>query len=267
MVKRRIPIAIGMVATTLLCCLLGPTPRLVFLLLCGMAATWETWHILAKSGEGVYVAILLLFVLSCGMLSAIHANLTAYVAAFVLAAHLILAWGALTYREGRGKTALASLTALAYPGSLFAALLFVSQLERWLWPFAVGQLTAWICDSAALIVGKKWGKHHLSTPVSPHKTVEGCLAGAAAALPTGLLCWALFKSGCPLSPWAWMLLCLICSSWGQLGDLAASLVKRAAGVKDFSNLLGPHGGVMDKFDSRVFSVPLAYLCLRIMGVM
>ena len=64
-----------------------------------------------------------------------------------------------------------------------------------------------------------------------------------------------------------MLICLLCSSWGQIGDLAASLVKRACGAKDFSNLLGPHGGVMDKFDSMVFSIPWAYLCLRIAGVM
>ncbi len=266
MVKRRVPVAIGMVALTLVCCLWGPIPRLTFLLCCGLAATWETWHILSGR-HWAYGAVLLLFVAVCGLLSFLGSQPLWFVAAFLAALHLILAIGALIYREGQGQEALRALTALAYPGSLFGALLFISQLDHWLWPFAVGQLTAWICDSAALIVGKKWGKHHLPTSVSPHKTMEGCVAGAAAALPTGLLCWALFRSACPLSLWAWMLLCLICSSWGQLGDLAASLVKRAVGAKDFSNLLGPHGGVMDKFDSMVFSIPLAYFCLRVMGVM
>ncbi len=264
--KSRVPIAIGMVALTLLCCLWGPVPRLIFLLLCGLAATWETWHILSRS-HWAYAAVPLAFVLACGLLSCFHRELFWYCVAFFAAVHLTLALGALAYREGKGKDALWAIMALVYPGSLFGVLLYVSQLERWLWPFAVGQLTAWICDSAALIVGKQWGKRHLSTPVSPHKTVEGCLAGAAAALPTGLLCWALLHGSCSLSPWGWMLICLICSSWGQLGDLAASLVKRAVGVKDFSNLLGPHGGIMDKFDSMVFSIPLAYLCLRIAGVM
>ena len=267
MVKRRIPIAIGMVALTLLFCLWGPVPRLVFLLLCGLAATGETWSILSKQESRAYGAIPLLFVLACGVLSFLHLPLFWYAAAFFAAAQLILAYAALTYRAGRGQGALTALTVLVYPGSLFGALLLLSQLDRWLWPFAVGQLTAWICDSAALIVGKKWGRHYLSTPVSPHKTWEGCLSGAAAALPTGLLCWALFRGACPLSLWAWMLICLISSSWGQIGDLAASLVKRAVGVKDFSSLLGPHGGIMDKFDSMVFSIPLAYLCLRIAGVM
>ena len=266
MVKRRIPIAIGMVVLTLLCCLLGPLPRLIFLLLCGLAATWETWHILTN-GHRTCIVILLGYVLLCGILNIINLGLIIYIALFFFAAHLILAREALAYREGSGKTVLMPLVVLVYPASLFAVLLFISQLENWLWPFAVGQLTAWICDSAALIVGKQWGRHHLSTPVSPHKTVEGCLAGAVAALPTGLLCWALFRSSCPLSLWAWMLICLICSSWGQVGDLGASLVKRAVGAKDFSNLLGPHGGIRDKFDSMVFSIPLAYLCLRIAGVM
>ncbi len=267
MVKRRVPIAIGMVALTLLCCLWGPVPRLLFLLLCGLAATGETWAILSKKGPWTYGALPFLFVLACGTLSFFHGKPFWYAVAFFAAAQIVLALGALAYREGHGQEALRALTVLVYPGSLFGLLLYMSQLERWLWPFAVGQLTAWICDSAALIVGKQWGKHRLSTPVSPHKTWEGCLAGAVAALPTGLLCWALFRGGCPLSPWAWMLVCLVCSSWGQLGDLAASLVKRAAGAKDFSNLLGPHGGIMDKFDSMVFSIPLAYLCLRIAGVM
>ena len=242
-------------------------PRLIFLLLCGLAATWETWRILSKDGHWSYMLILLAFVLCCGLLSLLHVPWFWCVVAFFAAAQFVLATAALIYREGGGKDALMALMALVYPGSLFGLLLYISQLSDWIWPFAVGQLTAWICDSAALVVGMKWGKRPLSTPVSPHKTVEGCVAGAVAALPTGLLCWALFRGTCPLSLWTWMLICLLCSSWGQIGDLAASLVKRAAGAKDFSNLLGPHGGIMDKFDSMVFSIPLAYLCLRIAGVM
>ena len=265
--KARIPIAIGIVVSTLLFCLWGPVPRLVFLLLCGLASTWETWTILTKGGHWGYVVILLAALLVCGVLSFCHAALLWHAAVFFAAAQLILAFAALTYRAGQGRNALTAPTVLVYPGSLFGALLIVSQTEHWLWPFAVGQLTAWICDSAALVAGKQWGKRPLPTLVSPHKTVEGCIAGAVAALPTGLLCWCLFRGTCPLSLWMWMLVCLLCSSWGQIGDLAASLVKRAAGAKDFSNLLGPHGGIMDKFDSMVFSIPLAYLCMKILGVM
>ena len=264
--KARAPLAVLIVVLTLICCLSGALPRLVFLLACGLAATWETWHILSR-GRRAYAGILLAFLLGCGVLGFCGLQPVWYSIIFFAAAQIILALGALTYRNGGGKDAVTALTVLVYPGSLFGILLYLSQHEHWIWPFAAGQLTAWICDSAALIIGKKWGRHHLNTPVSPNKTWEGCFAGAAAALPTGLLCWALFQSECPLSLFTWMLVCLICSSWGQIGDLAASLVKRFAGVKDFSHLLGPHGGIMDKFDSMVFSIPLAYLCLMIAGVM
>lgn len=267
MVKGRVPLAVLIVAVTLLCLLLGPVPRLVFLLLCGLAATWETGSLLLDRKSWAYTAVLLLFVLCCGVLSFFHGALIWYVAAFMAAAQFILALGALTYGKGGGREPLAALTVLVYPAGFFGALLGISQLSRWLWPFAAGVLTAWICDSAALVVGKCWGKHPLPTPVSPHKTVEGCLAGAAAALPTGLLCWGLFRGDCSLSLWGWMLICLLVSSWGQIGDLCASLVKRSVGAKDFSTLLGPHGGVMDKYDSMVFSIPLAYLCLYMAGVL
>ena len=152
--KQRIPIAILIVVLTLLFCLWGPVPRLIFLLLCGMAATWETYTILGVR-QGGYFAILLCFVLACGLMSLFHAGLFWYGTALFLTAHLVLILGVLTYRKGGGQEALKALTALVYPAALFGALLFISQLTDWIWPFAVGQLTAWICDSAALVVGKK----------------------------------------------------------------------------------------------------------------
>ena len=126
MVKRRVPIAIGMVALTLLCCLWGPVPRLLFLLLCGLAATGETWAILSKKGPWTYGALPLLFVLACGTLSFFHGKPFWYAVAFFAAAQIVLALGALAYREGHGQEALRALTVLVYPGSLFGLLLYMS---------------------------------------------------------------------------------------------------------------------------------------------
>ena len=187
MVKGRVPMAILMVVLTLLCCLLGPLPRLVFLLLCGLAATWETWSILLDRRHPAYGTLLLGFVLVCGALSFLRTALIWYGVAFFAAAQLLLALGALTYREGQGKDALSALTVLVYPASFFGALLCISQTDRWLWPFSAGVLTAWICDSAALMVGKKWGKHRPPCP-------RGCCAmpcsGGTAPCPPGAGCFS-----------------------------------------------------------------------------
>ena len=121
--KQRIPLAILMVVLTLVCCLVGPLPRLAFLLLCGLAATWETWTLLSR-GHSAYVLILLGFVLCCSILNLVGMNLMGYMVAFFLAVHLILIRGILTYREGAGREALMALTALVYPASLFGALLY-----------------------------------------------------------------------------------------------------------------------------------------------
>ena len=69
----------------------------------------------------------------------------------------------------------------------------------------------------------------------------------------------------PVNGLVCMLTALICSSFGQVGDLAASLIKRMAGLKDYSNLIPGHGGVMDRVDSLLFSIPSAYFCLLIAG--
>ena len=70
----------------------------------------------------------------------------------------------------------------------------------------------------------------------------------------------------PVPLWLCVLTCLVSSSMGQIGDLVESLIKRMIGVKDFSNLIPGHGGMFDRADSLLFSIPTAYLCLRLAGL-
>lgn len=262
--KGRILPAILIVGLMSLCCLLGPVPRLLFLLLCALAAVYEVWALLCPGDGPVYLGLAEGYVLLCALIG-LHGSALGLLALSMGTAQIMLAAAAFTYRPGHGREALRGLALLIYPGCFFGAILFISQLEHWLWPFAAGVLTAWVCDSAALVAGTYFGKHPLNTPVSPRKTWEGVGAGLAAAVPVGLICWAFFGRASGLSVFTWMFVCLLLSAWGQVGDLAASLVKRALGVKDFSHLLGPHGGIMDKFDSMVYAIPLAYLLLHGFG--
>lgn len=123
----------------------------------------------------------------------------------------------------------------------------------------------WLGDSFAYFGGRAFGKRKLLPSVSPAKTVEGGISGlvgsmAGAAAFTALLLPAL-GGGLPLSVAAAALLGLLISAVAQVGDLAESLLKREAGVKDSGRVLPGHGGVLDRFDAVLFTLPLTYALL------
>jgi phosphatidate cytidylyltransferase len=112
----------------------------------------------------------------------------------------------------------------------------------------------WFCDSMAFFVGRKIGKHKLMPKVSPKKSVEGAIAGfiaASALFP--ILSYFLM----PNFNLHYALICgIIVGIFGQIGDLIESKFKRDANVKDSSNIIPGHGGILDRFDSIIFAAPL-----------
>ena len=147
-------------------------------------------------------------------------------------------------------------------------------------PYAVGPaagtaliflplLLTWAQDTGAYAVGRTMGRHKLIPKVSPGKTVEGAIGGI---LVTVLVCWAYVRFA--LIPYAQLALgaadviifAIVISVAAQVGDLAESLIKREAGVKDSSRIIPGHGGVLDRFDSLLFVLPVAYLLLGVMLV-
>ena len=125
---------------------------------------------------------------------------------------------------------------------------------------------AWGSDTTAYIVGKtfKLGKHKFSK-VSPNKSIEGCIAGLVGAIIFSLiftLCMdklSLFE----ISYIKVLIVSAILGIIGQFGDFAASSIKRFTGIKDFSNLIPGHGGLLDRIDSLIFIAPFAYILLTI----
>ena len=115
-------------------------------------------------------------------------------------------------------------------------------------------VSVWSCDTAAFICGNLFGRHKLAPLVSPNKTIEGSVCGLAAAVLGALLVgvWLGLPGGHCLALGALM------GVVGQVGDLGKSVLKRDLGVKDFSSLFGPHGGVLDRFDAVLVSMPLLY---------
>lgn len=115
-------------------------------------------------------------------------------------------------------------------------------------------------DTSAYYVGSYWGRHKLSPAISPGKTFEGSAGGLAANLVVGAIGKALFFSG--LSWPASILFFLAVGAAGQLGDLFESEMKRFSGIKDSSNILPGHGGILDRIDALLFASPVAYVFIR-----
>lgn len=115
-------------------------------------------------------------------------------------------------------------------------------------------VSIWACDSAAFLGGNLLGRHRLAPLVSPNKTVEGSVSGLLAAI-AGALVVGLWLG---LPALHCVALGVLMGIVGQVGDLGKSVLKRDLGIKDFSTLFGPHGGVLDRFDAILVSMPLLY---------
>ncbi len=122
-------------------------------------------------------------------------------------------------------------------------------------------LTTWGSDIFAYLIGRYFGKHKFSK-VSPNKTIEGCTAGIVGAIIITLIytfCINKF-AGLNLSYLAMGIIGFILSIIGQIGDFAASTIKRYFDIKDFGNAFPGHGGFIDRIDSVIFTAPFAF-CL------
>ncbi len=124
---------------------------------------------------------------------------------------------------------------------------------------------AWGTDVFAYIFGKWIGKHKFSK-ISPNKSIEGCISGIIGAILLSLLFTYIFNSffGMAFSYINTIIISIILSVVGQIGDFSASSIKRYVGIKDFSNLIPGHGGMLDRLDSVIFIAPFAYMLLRLL---
>jgi len=131
-----------------------------------------------------------------------------------------------------------------------------------IFPLAV----TWFGDAAAYFAGHRWGKTKLIPSVSPGKTVAGGVGGLVGSVVAAVAFSELLLnpySGMGLTVVSAAVVGLVVGGVGQVGDLAESLLKRGAGVKDSGSLFPGHGGVLDRFDSVLFALPTAYVLLEV----
>ena len=161
-------------------------------------------------------------------------------------------------REGAFDSWIWTVAGILYTGWLFSHLVALRGLDNGQnWVFFVLFVT-WASDTAAYVIGSRFGRHKLAPKVSPGKSWEGVLGGVLAAILTSVLLFTATPFYIPLVYWQLMLLAVVVGACGQLGDLVESLLKRNMGVKDSGNLMPGHGGVLDRIDSLIFSGAVVY---------
>jgi phosphatidate cytidylyltransferase len=171
-------------------------------------------------------------------------------------------------------SAAVTLLAPLYAGALPAFLLAIRHAHHGSRSAAATALvffplvTVWVVDSVAMTVGKRVGGPKFSPVVSPNKTWSGTIGGFVGGLALAPLYHLLVMRplAVDVSPWHLLVIAAVLGVMGQLGDLTESLFKREVGVKDSSHLIPGHGGVLDRFDSLYFAIPLAATLYRIFGV-
>ncbi len=145
---------------------------------------------------------------------------------------------------------------------IFLPLLYGAEHGKLLiWYLAIA---AWGTDTFAYMIGCKFGKHKF-TPISPKKSVEGSIGGIIGTVMLSLIYTYFINrlGNIEISYLAITGISILLSILAQMGDLAASSIKRYIGIKDFSNLIPGHGGMLDRIDSILFIAPVAYLLLTL----
>jgi phosphatidate cytidylyltransferase len=162
-----------------------------------------------------------------------------------------------------------------YASGLLSSILFLRHAPAHLtalgasWLVFFPLVTTWVCDSLAMAGGALIGGRKLAPVVSPNKTWSGAIVGLMGAAVTAVLFgrFVLEQFRISLAPVQLLLIGAAVGIVGQVGDLAESLFKRSAGVKDSGRFFGEHGGVLDRLDSLYWVLPISTLLLMAFGVL
>ena len=190
-----------------------------------------------------------------------------YVYTVVLFSSLILYHETVTFREAG---VIYSMTILIPTGQLFVILIRFLVCSHGMFYVIIAVFAAWVSDVGAFAAGSLWGKHKLCPSISPKKTVEGLIGGfilnIAAMLVFGLVFSWSYGGTVPVNYLTLGLIGLFGSALSVVGDLSFSLIKRSCHIKDFSNILPGHGGILDRFDSVIFVAPFVLLLVQVLPI-
>jgi len=270
MLKTRIITAIVLMAVLLpILFLLPPYYLGAFFLVALLAAAWEWSRMLAPEAKkaawlyATFCLVIILFLLGMQAVSWQFSLLMMSVLFWIFLAPFILAKG-MNLSLQKFKPFYSILGLIILPATWFA-LVFLRELGL-VFLLSIMALV-WVADIGAYFIGKAFGKHKLAAQISPGKSIEGAIGGLVLCYLYALLCVVYLPLGDTLfGAWAirfgWVpmfLMVTVLAAFSVFGDLFESQLKRLAGVKDSSHLLPGHGGVLDRVDALIPTMPIAAL--------
>lgn len=249
------------------CVALGRYTSVAFFAVLGCVACVELANALheMKIRSSPWPACILLVLLCAALLIKLPTAWSIIALAIMVIAVLVYA----LFFKVEYENVLGTLSIILYPMLSFLLFAYVGEMElnHRVPILGVVILAANLCDIGAYFIGRWLGKHKLAPEISPKKTIEGSVGGLIAGTLSGIILFFALKPIVELPLALYLVSCFLCSVAGEVGDLCASMIKRQAQIKDYGKLLPGHGGVMDRFDSMAFALPVALLCFELYFVL
>lgn len=254
-----IPLGVGLIA------LGGWFYSLFIMLILGLAA-WEYWR-LFQSGGYRPSAVLLVGGTVAMQLARVVWGVASAEALLALGVMAAMAWQVFSYARSEKTAALdfnINLGGLLYIGWLGSFLISLRFLPDGTWWFMTVMPSIWLADAGAYLVGSRIGRHQLAGSISPKKSWEGYIAGIVTGILGTAALAALWHLRAPaVTVEKALVIGAVVSVLSPLGDLGESMLKRGFGVKDTSQILPGHGGIMDRIDSWLWAAPIGYYIITL----
>tara|TARA_B100000073_G_scaffold196783_2_gene162969 strand:- start:1835 stop:2665 length:831 start_codon:yes stop_codon:yes gene_type:complete len=245
---------------------LGGLYYAIFILVSMVIALGEYYYMMGKKG---IKPLRWMGMVSCVFIADfyyVQPDITSFdiVGFLILIVILVFIWELFSKNNGSSLNIAVTMGGILYIPILLGTAIKIRQFDSLMdtsITFAV-VISVWACDSAAFIMGSLYGKKKIFPSVSPNKSWIGSISGLMAAI---FICVLFQKQGFMgniFNIWDALIFGIITGIFGQLGDFTESLIKRDIGVKDSGKILAGHGGVLDRFDSLIFAMPLTYLYLH-----
>lgn len=241
-------------------CWIGSWPLWIFTMLIGFIGLYEFYRVFRIEGSsllgiagtaGTVLWQYTVFAVSGGLPAQKELLWLTLLAAFLL----IMAVYVFTFPKYETQQVMAAFFGIVYVPVMLSFIYQTRMLEEGFSLVWLIFLCSWGCDTCAYCVGMLIGRHKLAPVLSPKKSIEGAVGGVLGAALLGAGYGALTDG--PVMIYA--LICAAGAVASQVGDLAASAIKRQHGIKDYGTLIPGHGGILDRFDSVIVTAPMIYI--------